>query len=299
MLKFKNVEIGDRDWVKHILSGYPCKSLEYNFTTLFIWQKIYNTKIAEKDGFLFSVSGKKADKMSFLFPAGGKDIKKAVEELEAFCRESGMAMNFHSLNREQAEWLKQFYPEKFEFIQARDAGDYVYTAESLKTLKGKKLSSKRNHINRFIQNNPDWVYENMNESNINEALKMHEKWCDLAECDEEPGLADESCAVRRAFKYFNELCLSGGVLRAGGKVAAFSMGDPLNKNTFLVHIEKAYADIQGAYPMINKQFVIHNCDGYEFVNREEDTGDEGLRKAKLSYQPYEIIEKFNAREILL
>jgi len=293
MLEFKNVEIEDREWVQEILDRSECASLEYNFTTMFIWQKIYNIKVAEKDGFLFSASGK--TRMSFLFPTGGENIEDALKALSEYCEKEGIPMNFYSVGKKEKEILEKLYPKKYIFKEARDSGDYVYTAEALRTLKGKKLSSKRNHINRFEENNPDWVYEEMNEDNIKEVVDMHNAWCEMAECESDDGLAEETCAVRRAFKYFDELKLSGGVLRAGGKVVAFSIGDRLNKDTFLVHIEKAYADIQGAYPMINKQFVLHNCDEYEFVNREDDTGDEGLRKAKLSYKPCEIIEKFYAK----
>ena len=126
------------------------------------------------------------------------------------------------------------------------------------------------------------------------AEAMHKEWCKLYGCGKNPSLKEESCAVSDAFCYFEELGLSGGMLSAGGAVVAFSIGDRLNKDTFLVHIEKAFPDIQGAYPMINKQFVIHNCENYRYVNREEDLGEEGLRKAKLSYQPYEILQKFGA-----
>lgn len=287
---FKNVEISDRTWVNDILEDYSCPSLEYNFTTLFIWQKIYNIKILEHNGFLLSVSGK--NKKSFLFPAGNGDIKAETDFLMDYARKNSFPVRFHSLSEEQKGFLENNYPEIFEFTEDRDSGDYVYTAESLRTLSGKKLASKRNHINRFVENYPEWQYEPITKDNINEALSMHEKWCDHVSCDEDEGLADETCAVKRAFKYFDELKLSGGIIRTRDGVVAFTMGDKLNRNTFLVHIEKAYADIQGTYPMINKQFVINECGDYEFINREEDTGDEGLRRAKLSYQPVNIVKKY-------
>ena len=102
--------------------------------------------------------------------------------------------------------------------------------------------------------------------------------------------------VKRSLEYYNELVLSGGLIRAGGRFVAFALGDKLNETTFLVHIEKAFAEITGAYQIINREFVLHNCMDYEFVNREDDTGDENLRKAKLSYRPWEIVKKFSAKE---
>jgi hypothetical protein len=190
--------------------------------------------------------------------------------------------------------LENFYPGKFEFFEYRDGADYIYETEKLSTLAGKKLAAKRNHINRFIENYPDWKYEQIDDNNIDEVFEMNRKWCSMAGCENEKSLQEEGCAVSEAFANFKALGLSGGLIRAKGEVVAFSMGDRLDNETFLVHIEKAFADIQGAYPIINREFVIHNCGGYKYVNREDDTGDEGLRRAKLSYRPCAILQKWNA-----
>ena len=123
---------------------------------------------------------------------------------------------------------------------------------------------------------------------------MNLKWCAAADCKNDPGLQEESCAVKQAFRYFFDLGLDGGLLRAQDEVVAFSMGDRLNEQTYLVHIEKAFADINGAYPMLNKHFVLAHTQGYQYVDREDDAGDEGLRKAKLSYRPAIIAEKYRA-----
>lgn len=290
MDKFKNIDINDREWVNKILKNSYCPSLEYNFTTLFIWSDIYNTQIRECEDCLLVRYG--TDKKSYLFPIG-KNVDKALSWLIENCGDFQLL----GLVKEQKELLESLYPGKFEYLEDRNMSDYIYKAESLLTLSGKKLSSKRNHINRFVENHPNWCYEPIDKDNMTVVDKMHDEWMKINNCDEKHGLIDEACAVKKALKYFNELELKGGLLKTGGKVIAFSIGDELNKDTFIVHIEKAFADIQGAYPMINKQFVIHNCEEYEFVDREEDTGDEGLRKAKLSYNPYKILEKFRVRKI--
>ena len=110
-------------------------------------------------------------------------------------------------------------------------------------------------------------------------------------------MQDEYDVVKGALIDYKRLGLVGGVLKKYGEVVAFEIGEPLNDDTFVVHFEKAYADVQGAYPMINKQFVLHECQGYKYVNREEDDGEEGLRKAKLSYHPDILLEKYNAYKI--
>lgn len=288
MDKFKSVEISDRAWVNQFLNQYHCYSLEYNFTTLFIWSDIYHTKISNINNCLVVSFGK--DNKTFLFPVGKSGQKETIDVLLADYKN----ITFSGLVEEHVEFLEKNYPDTFEFKMDRNMSDYIYTTESLMTLTGKKLSSKRNHINRFIENNPDWRYEKITDGNIDKVNKMHDKWCDTMDYDKKKGLESETIAVKKALKYFNELGLSGGILISGDKPVAFAIGDRLNDKTFLVHIEKAFHDIQGAYPMINKQFVTNNCSEFEFVNREEDAGDEGLRKAKLSYNPYCVLTKYTA-----
>ncbi len=288
MLNFRKARLEDKEELDRLFAKSGCPSLEYNFTTLFLWQNEYNMEFAVEDDVLFLRSGR--GKKSYLFPCAGEKIDAAVDYLVS------EGVNFYSLSKEQTEYLELRYPDRFEFCERRDMEDYVYKAECLAELKGKKLSSKRNHINRFITENPDWSYEDINLENIGEVAAMHDKWCALADIEAGDGLAEETSAVKKALKYFGELKLVGGLIRAGGEVVAFSIGDPLNEKTFLVHIEKAFATVSGSYQIINREFVRRNCAEYEFVDREEDTGDEGLRKAKLSYKPVMLAEKFSARD---
>ncbi len=290
MDKFKTVEISDKKWIENILKKTKNPSLEYNFTTLFIWQEIYNTKVREYKNCLLVRFGK--ERNVFLFPAGTENIKDAVDFILKENKDGYICIG--GIVEEQKAFLEKNYPGMFEYTEDRDMSDYIYTTESLTTLKGKKLSSKRNHINRFIENYPQWSYEEISENNIGEVKDMHEEWCRLMKESGKNGLEEEGMAVRKALKYYKELELHGGAIRADGNIIAFELGDELNEQTFIVHIEKAFAHIQGAYPMINKQFVIHNCQNYKYIDREEDAGDEGLRKAKLSYNPSIILKKYNA-----
>ena len=292
MNTFKTPEIQDKIWVDEILKSFWAPSLEYSFSTLFLWADVIDTKIAKHKSCLVARYGESF----YLFPAGGNDEDK-ISAIEWISENSCDAVTFGGVGEKEKEFLEKYFSHKFSFAENRNMGDYVYTVEQLSTLKGKKLSSKRNHINRFLENNPDWVYEKITSSNIDEVVKMHDKWQIVADAQNNKGLLDEGKVVKKALKYYDELGLSGGLLRAKGQVVAFSLGDELNSDTFLVHIEKAFYDIQGAYPMINKQFVLANCMDYKYVNREDDAGDEGLRKAKLSYCPYEIIKKYKAKEI--
>lgn len=292
MLNFKKAELKDKDEIERLLLCSPCSSMEYNFTLLFIWQNQYGMEFAIEDDVLFIRSGR--SKKSYLFPCGSGDLKGAVDKLFEFC---DTGLQFYSLTTWQKEFLEREYPNKFVFAENRNMGDYVYLAENLINLKGKKLSSKRNHINKFLAENPDWSYEKITAKNLDEVKKMHDKWCKMQDISERKGLKEETEAVKIALSNYEELNLSGGLIRVGGEVVAFSVGDKLNSDTFLVHIEKAFGYINGAYTIINREFVKNNCTGFTYINREDDAADEGLRRAKLSYQPYEIVKKYNAKEV--
>lgn len=292
-MNFKRASIEDKKRIDSILKKSSCPTFEYNFATIFLWQKPYDLQFAVEDDMLY-VSSFEGEK-SFLLPCGNGDFKEAVDKVIDYANSRGFGANFYSVTKEQKKFLEENYPTEFTFYDDRETADYIYTSESLISLKGKKLAAKRNHINRFLAENPDWCYETITENNLSEISKMHDKWCEAADFGRE-GLEDESETVRTAIKYFKELEFTGGLIRSGGEVIAFSIGEPLNGNTYLIHFEKAFYDINGAYPIINREFASHNCKNYEFINREDDNGDEGLRKSKLSYHPHEVLKKYYVKQ---
>lgn len=291
-VQYQKIELADKSWMDELFAVEGRDSLEYNFTNSFVWRHIYKLRVARMGDRLLMLSD--PENPSFLFPPGRGALQPVLEQMAEDSRAAGVPLRFHTVLAQDKEWLEDAYPGRFVFESYRDGEDYVYETERLATLKGKKLSAKRNHINRFVENHPDWRYEPLTRDNREEARQMNLAWCAEARLRQKSDLNGEYCAVDQALRYFEALGLSGGLIRTGGKVVAFSIGDPLNGDTFLVHFEKAFADIQGAYPMINQQFVIHNCMEYAYVNREDDTGVEGLRKAKLSYDPHHLVEKYVA-----
>ena len=178
----------------------------------------------------------------------------------------------------------------------RNSFDYVYSREKLATLKGKKYHAKRNHISYFEKNN-NWSFEPLTRENIADCVAMNEKWYELNVEKDRVGIEHEREVLRMNFDHFDEIGCVGGVLRVDGEVVAFTFGERLNDNTFVTHFEKAFSDIRGAYPMINRLFAQEMLSDYEFVNREDDVGSEGLRSAKLSYHPDILLEKFVAVKI--
>ena len=214
-------------------------------------------------------------------------VKKGMPFREAHAVVGRLVL--HCIKEDKA-LLEMFYGERAKISTDRDHYDYIYSREKLCTLAGKKLHAKRNYINRFKTGN--WSYEPITQANLPDCRVMQQEWCKTNNCCTDADKRDECCAVQQAFRHFDELGFTGGCLRQDGQVVAYTIGEPLNSNTFIVHIEKAFADIPGAYPMINQQFVEHAMKDFEYVNREDDVGDEGLRKAKLSYYPERLLEDY-------
>ncbi|NLG57400.1 MAG: DUF2156 domain-containing protein [Clostridiales bacterium] len=291
-LDFKPITLDDKGWMTDLLKKGHRGALEYNFTSNFIWREVYKLEAARLGDQLLVMSDK--DNPSFIFPSGLSDPSEAVRALARYTKDRGKPLLFNTVLAQDQERLETLFPGQFSFEPDRNDYDYVYETKSLISLRGRKLSGKRNHINRFMMAERDWSYEPLTPENLDEAHQMSLEWCRDAGCMEDQGLFDESCAVEQAFLHYEALGLTGGLLRTGNKAIAYTMGEPLNEDTFLVHVEKAFNDIEGAYQMINQQFAQHAFEGYLYANREDDAGDEGLRRAKLSYDPKFLVEKSSA-----
>lgn len=289
-LNFRKPELADRDLIQKYFSAQKSRSCEMTFANLYLWARHYKVEYTiVEDMLVFCYPGKTMD---FVYPKGRKENrKKVLDLLMEWCRENQKEFRLTLVTPEQFAELEEMYPGKFVIEYYRDSADYVYETEKLIRLSGKKYHGKKNHINRFMKTYPDWTYETIDDHNVEECFQMALDWRRENGCEEDPEKNAEMCVTMNALRLREELDLRGGLLRAGGKVVAFSLGEPVCDDTMVVHIEKAYADIPGAYPMINQQYLMHEASGYLYVNREEDTGDPGLRQAKLSYHPVFLIEK--------
>ncbi len=288
-IQWKQITMEDEALIKGYYEQEQSRSCEFTFANNFLWSPHYKTRYAIVEGMLVFISG--AENFSVSFPLGKGSEMKAMEVLFSYFKEMEKPFQMHMVTPEQFQKLEALYPGKFQIEYDRDAADYIYESEKLITLSGKKLHSKRNHLNRFKEEHPNWQYESITAENRHECMEMAEKWRQLNGCDEDEEKEAEFCVTLNALKNMERLGLTGGLIRLDGEVIAFSIGEPVCNDTFVVHIEKAYAHIQGAYPIINQQFAEHEAAGYLYVNREEDVGAEGLRKAKLSYRPVFLQEK--------
>lgn len=297
MLEFKEITLTDKEWMTRCFRKGNFNSEEFNFTFCFIWREVFMYKAARFGDFAIILSQREGHPPSYLFPSGCGDIAPAIAAMEEYSKANNAPLVFHCVLKEQKALLESMYPDCFEFLELTDFQDYVYDAQSLITLGGKKLHSKRNHINRFKENYPDWTYEPITPENLHEVVQMSRKWCEINGCDDDKSLGQEACSVKNALGNFFSLDVSGGTIRVNGEIIAFSVGERLNSDTFLVHLEKAFGDIQGSYAIINQEFAAANCGEYLYIDREDDSGVEGLRKAKQSYRPVLMVEKFAAKRI--
>lgn len=289
-IPFNRPQLEDRAAIMRHLKENRGRGCERTFANIYLWARFYNLGWAEVEGtavFRSEYEGR----YSYTYPVGAGDRRRALELLLEDSREKGYRFQLHAVSKEEFEELEQWFPGEFQIAWSRNEADYVYETEKLIRLSGKKYHGKKNHVNQFKAAYPDWTYEAITDENVEECFQMALKWREFNGCESDPEKNKEMCVALNSLRLFRELELKGGLLRANGQIVAFTMGEPVNEDTFVVHIEKAYADVRGAYPMINQQFLEHEVSEYPYVNREDDTGDEGLRQAKTSYHPVFMVEK--------
>ena len=291
-IKFHEITLADKTWMDARFAEDDRNACEYTFANNFIWRKVYQVEVTEICECLV-IRFVENKKYCYSYPVGAGDKKAAIERLLFICEQEKYPLVMSPLSEIDRQQLMKWFPGKFLIEADRDDFDYIYAREKLTSLAGKKLHGKRNHIARF-KDGGDWSYEPMTDENLEECRTMTYSWIKMRSDKWNEEMEEEIMVLHEAFDHMKELGLVGGVLRREGAIVAFSMGEPLNSDTFVVHFEKAYPDMQGAYPMINQQFAINACEGYDYVNREEDTGDPGLRKAKLSYYPEILLKKYVA-----
>jgi len=296
MLQFRPISINDRDWVRSLTKCEFSRSADTSFGAIYLWSAGFPRYVANCHGRMVMMMHRDNGPM-FLFPYGCGSLVPVIEEIKEYCDSIGKPFKLFGVSNTHVPLLEKLFPDKFEIIRERRYDDYIYSAEKLSTLSGKALHSKRNHINSFENTYKDWRFEPLKRDNLHLCETLMEQWRDADPEHVDGDVFDEYDALMLALNQFKELDMRGGLLWAGGQPVAFTLGEWLCKDTFVVHFEKARADIRGAYPMINREFVRYIRELYpeiEYINREDDMGLENLRKAKESYKPIMMVEKYTA-----
>ncbi len=293
MLKFKPISAKDFEKYNKYRALDETNASEGVFATMFIWNRYYNMEIAENGEFLFIRFNIKGKEPSYFFPIGKGDLSAAIAELSDYAASHGERLNFRLVTLQNAERLKRITEKRFSFTEVRDSFDYVYLTEKMISLSGKKLHSKKNHLNYFLEN---YNYEYIKVKDSDLLSQCAKKAYELVNMKTKNLNSFELGAMECYFKHYFDFNQTGAVLKVDGEIAAMSFGEKLNRDTALIQIELADESYRGAYQAINKMFCENEWSHLSYVNREEDMGLEGLRKAKTSYQPAFLVEKYYIEE---
>lgn len=291
MIDFRPFDPANKEAYDRLLQSAGERGCEYSFVNLYLWGR-QSAAFLQDHLVFFSQFHRRS---VYLFPVGFGDKKAVLDAVIQDARKRGIPCRFTGMIQDDCALVERLYPGKFHYHYDRDGFDYVYAIEDLAELKGKKFQKKRNHLNRFWAENPDAVLEPLSDDNCAQAAELVETWYRLRlEADPHADFQMERSAIKKALAHRKELALEGMLLRRGNQYVAMTMGSRLNPNTFDIHFEKALDIADGAYAAINNGFAKYLREKYpeiRFLNREDDMGLEGLRKAKMSYNPHHMIEK--------
>ena len=291
MIDFRPITLDDKDKCNNLLHDGQSRGCEYSFANLYLWGR-QRACILHDHLVLFSQFNRKS---VYPFPVGTGDKKVVLDAIIADARERGIPCRITGMNEDNMALLEQLYPGEFRFHCDRDSYDYVYDIDDLADLKGRKYQRKRNHVNRFHQNYPNCEILPLCDSNRAQALQMARRWYEeRLQQDPSGDYHMERTALLKALEHSEALGMEALVMFDGDTVIALTMGSRLSPDTFDVHFEKALAEVDGAYAAINCAFARYIREKYpevRYLNREDDLGLEGLRKAKLSYCPHHMEEK--------
>jgi len=293
-MKFFKIDISNKHIFDEYFAIFEPEIADLTFTNLFMWDPFYDIHFTEEDGFLL-IMAKPYNQPPFLHGPVGKDLNKlpiVIEKARKYFESEGYSFMIKRASKKTVDMLSECKME-FKSIFERDLSDYVYRVEDLVQLKGKKYHPKKNHINKFLRLYSDrYEWKKIDEEIVKLCWDFECEWYEKRNGKEDIGLTFEKMAIERAIKNFDKLSYEGMVIFIDGRIKAFTFGEPLNKNTVVIHIEKADPDVEGLYAFINQKFLAEFWQDFEFVNREEDLGKEGIRKAKMSYHPFKFAEKF-------
>ena len=295
MIPFKKISTDQKEWLNEYLHRMDKQCCEYSFVNLYLWGR---KRVAEMDGFLL-IQAQFYRKIVYLYPVGEGDIKKVLDAIFHDAAVRGIPCCLAALTEADCRQVEQLYPGAFQIYCDRDSYDYLYAIDDLADLKGRKFQKKRNHLNRFEQEHPDAKILPLDAQTLEDAHLLAQKWYEeRTAIDPDGDYHLEKIALERAFAHYEELGMEGAVLMEQGQIMAFAMGSRLDRDTFDIHFEKALGASDGTYAAINRGFARHLREKYpelRWLNREDDMGIEGLRKAKLSYNPDHMVEKCWAR----
>lgn len=300
MLTFKRLTLESKEEILPFFKKREIESCEYNFNTLYLWNDVYKISYYKTNDYLLFFCQYEEEYYTMMPLCEKCYIKEAFNVLYNYFKEDRkIKMNMYVTDEVFANFIEKEYTNSFKIIQDRDSFDYIYDAELLKTLKGKKYHKKRNHINAFLTEYEErFYYESINDSHINQVEEFLFNWQVNKPKESQKIFQKESEGIIKALKVISKLDFKAGGIWIDNKLEALTIGSISNtyKNQAIIHIEKANSLIRGLYPLINQLFLQKEFKDIVTVNREEDLGIEGIRKAKKSYKPIRLATKYHIFE---
>ncbi len=294
---FRPVQISDKEKYEDLFFGYSNKGCEFSFANLILWGE---RNISFENGHIALYSCFDG-RWYYSFHFGDGDKKQLIDAIVNDAEEKGITAVITGVYDDEKAFLEQNYPGQFEISTSRGSYDYIYSIDDLADLSGKKYHKKRNHLSQFKKACPDYRVQPITRDLLPKIAAMAENWyanrtLEAPEADFEM----ERVALSRALENYEALGMDGIVLMCDERMIAFTMASRMSRDTLDVHFEKAVTDINGVYAAINHEFARYARVKYpdvKFLDREEDMGIEGLRKAKESYYPHHLTVKYRAQKI--
>lgn len=291
---FQPLELDAAEWLRPALDVAATELSEFVFSNLFLFRQAHHYRWSTWQGLVLLVGeGYAGDTYAFP-PLGHGDGEGAVAVLERYLAEKGSSPVFFPVPE---DWVARYFPAPgWTAVADRDQSDYLYLREELATLPGKKFHKRRNRLVKFLrEEGAGYEYQELGEEHLEQCLQLAEGWCEIRCSLERPSTYLETDAAQEALTLRRELGLRGGVALLDGRVQAFCLGEALSADTFVVHFEKTAPGHEGLAQAINRDFCLHSLGSYRYVNREQDLGDPGLRRAKEAYQPVRLVPKFRVQ----
>jgi len=289
--EFELLGLKHRDIVEGQLKKMQPIASELNFTEVFAWRPTRNTKICVHNG-IIALDFEKKGVHYIVFLCPDCEIVPAAREVLENHRRNGFACVVACLTEETAAHFKD--ESGLEITSDRAASDYVYLTSDLINLEGRKYDGKRNLIKQF-QSNYTFEMAEITKKHIPEVQAIQAEWCKTRQCEPGTVLADENVAIEQMLGHFSDIEIFGAMLKVNGKFAAYTLAGVLNDKTAVTYIEKGLHGYKGIYQAINQMFAEKYLSKYEFINREQDVGDDGLRHAKMSYHPHHLVHKYSVK----
>ena len=299
MIPYHELTLADKASFDRILSVLQPESSDLTFTNLFMWQYNYNLhSLYLQDLDFWVLLARPTQWKAFYLPPLGdwtdnRKLGAVLQKMRDWAEADGFEFRMRRIPEPLAQALERIDPA-LALTPEPNTSDYVYRAQDLITLAGRKYHGKRNHLNQF-QRKYAWEYQRMTPEIVEECLQSDKEWFNICGALERDGATDEEKAMALVMQNYAALGLTGGVIRINGRIEAVSVGERLTSNMAVILIEKANTEFDGTYTGINQQFAADAWKDFEFINREEDLGLEGLRKAKESYHPEKMVEKFGVK----